>query len=375
MTSRRSLHVCVAACLKVFITACGGSPTPPTPIVEGPAVHSITPNSGAIGGGTEVTIRGLRFAGGATVTIGGQAATDVTVRSAEELTAKTPAGAAGSTTVVVSVDGRSGSLANGFTYLVPPTNAPPVITAITAQGTRFRQPANFADLGETIDVTATVRDDETPVEQLEYNWTATAGSFNGTGAAVTWQAPGTADQVPFQVTITLRVIEKFGGGLFQEEVTGTRTVSVHDSAREVGNMARRFLTEFSRPQENPPWQDVMRDFNAAVCPLPSEVGAERDDVINHNANFFMHAFEIGPASVEVNFGGTCYVDLPGDACIAVPVVWDSTHLPTGNRPSPPTRGIDHLTAVYVPADSRWWLCSSRFQNMTTFGHRFYSSAR
>ena len=37
------------------------------------------------------------------------------------ITATTPAGSAGAVTVTVTVNGQSGSLTNGFTYVVPPT--------------------------------------------------------------------------------------------------------------------------------------------------------------------------------------------------------------------------------------------------------------
>ena len=46
-----------------------------------PTVTAISPNSGPTSGGTSVTITGTGFATGATVTIGGAAATNVTVDS------------------------------------------------------------------------------------------------------------------------------------------------------------------------------------------------------------------------------------------------------------------------------------------------------
>ena len=59
-----------------------------------------------------------------------------------------------------------------------PQNALPRSTAITAQGRRTRQPARFADLRETLDVAAAVRDSETSVDELVYQWSATAGTFS-----------------------------------------------------------------------------------------------------------------------------------------------------------------------------------------------------
>ncbi|MGH9365955.1 MAG: NBR1-Ig-like domain-containing protein, partial [Thermoanaerobaculia bacterium] len=90
-----------------------------------PTVGSILPVSGTIAGATAVTISGGNFVSGATVTLGGVAATNVAVASATTLTAVTGAHAVGAVDVVVrNPDGQSATLTNGFTYTVPlPVNA------------------------------------------------------------------------------------------------------------------------------------------------------------------------------------------------------------------------------------------------------------
>ncbi len=370
---QRKAFAFAAALFAALMAACGGTPpTGPGPVVEPPVVQSITPNLGPAAGGTAVTIRGLRFAAGATVTIGGQAATEIVVQDAATITAKTPAAPGASTAdVVVSVAGKSGTLPAGFSYQVPPNNNPPVITSIAAQGMQQNEPPNFADLGEPIRVTASVRDDETAVDQLEFQWSATAGTFSGTGASVTWQAPSTAS-TPAQVTLTLKVIERYGtGGIFSQEVTGTRAIALHDSAKEVGGMAERFLKEFSDPQPTDDWHDIMRDFSEAACPDPGEVQIERSQVIEHYTNFTMHSFKVDSASVSFNFGSRCpYLGRAGDACISVPVRWESTDNRTSTRRS--TSGTDYLTGVYSRTDRRWWLCSSYYEETGNSLHPFYS---
>ena len=112
-----------------------------------PFVHSVTPNSGAIAGGTAVTITGIDFATGATVTFGGVAATNVVVVNSTTITATTPAGSgAGAVTVTVTNSGgQSGGLASAFAYVAPPTvsavspNSGSVTggTAVTITGTNF----------------------------------------------------------------------------------------------------------------------------------------------------------------------------------------------------------------------------------------------
>src|ERR1019366_7713449 len=82
---------------------------------------SVSPSSGTTAGGTAVTITGTNFAAGATVTFGSNAATNVVVVSGTQITATKTAGSTGAVTVTVTVNGQSGSLASGFTYVVPPT--------------------------------------------------------------------------------------------------------------------------------------------------------------------------------------------------------------------------------------------------------------
>lgn len=245
-----------------------------------------------------------------------------------------------------------------------PVNLAPTIEAISVQGERPRQPASFADLSETVNVSATVRDPETTIDQLQYNWTATAGTFTGTGARVRWQAPAAA-QTPALVTLTLEVVERYGASL-EHRVRQTTDVRLHDSVKEVGDMARQFLLDFS----NTDLKDasvVMRNFGgAATCPQPNEITSERADVINHYSNFRMMNFRIGPAAVAVNFGGVCqFRGKLGDACASVPVYWDSVDLRTNTRGA--VEGPDILAATYSSADARWWLCSSDFDGRSVSG--------
>ena len=84
---------------------------------SGPLVTQIAPSVGPLAGGTAVTITGTNFVSGATVSIGGTAATGVTFVNSTTLTAVTPAHASTSANVVVTnSDGQPGTLSAGFTY-------------------------------------------------------------------------------------------------------------------------------------------------------------------------------------------------------------------------------------------------------------------
>ncbi len=100
-----------------------------------PTVTAITPNSEAGNGGTSVTITGTGFSAGATVQLGGAAASNVVAASSTAITATTPAHSAGTVDVVVTnPDGQSATLPGGYTYAIASgqgSQPSPVATAIT----------------------------------------------------------------------------------------------------------------------------------------------------------------------------------------------------------------------------------------------------
>ena len=108
-----------------------------------PTVTSVSPNNGPAAGGTAVTITGTNFAAGATVTFGVTAATNVVVVDAAHITATTPAGSVGAVTVTVTVNGQSGSLANGFTYNAAVAISFAQVAAATPQSSTATVPVTF----------------------------------------------------------------------------------------------------------------------------------------------------------------------------------------------------------------------------------------
>ena len=54
------------------------------------------------------------------------------------------------------------------------------------------QERQFATLGENVNVTASVTDAETPVNQLTYEWSSNVGgTFGANASTTTWTAPAT----------------------------------------------------------------------------------------------------------------------------------------------------------------------------------------
>lgn len=94
-----------------------------------PVVASVAPNSGPTAGGTTIVVTGTTFTGATAVSFGATPAASFTVNSATQITATTPARAAGIVDVTVTTpNGTSATSANDrFTFSPPPTiNAPTI---------------------------------------------------------------------------------------------------------------------------------------------------------------------------------------------------------------------------------------------------------
>jgi len=89
--------------------------------VVAPTVTSINPTSGLIAGGTLVTISGSNFLGATSVTIGGTAATGISVVNGTTITATIPAHTVGTVDVVVVTPGGAGTGTGLFNYYASPT--------------------------------------------------------------------------------------------------------------------------------------------------------------------------------------------------------------------------------------------------------------
>jgi hypothetical protein len=159
-----------------------------------PTASSISPNVGYTGGGNSVTISGSNFATGATVTIGGSAATSIVVQSAASITANTPPHVAATVNVVVTnPDGQSSTLSGGFTYS---TSAPPPETVLVVADfstnsldtTHWQFGSLFSGTTDP-SVPATVANQELQIGPLDqnttgshYNGITSIQSYNFTGA-------------------------------------------------------------------------------------------------------------------------------------------------------------------------------------------------
>jgi hypothetical protein len=348
-------------------------------------VTAVSPSSGTTFGGTTITITGSGFAAGVSVQVGGTPAVDISVVNSTTITAKTPAHAAGTAEVRVSVASKASTLPNAFTFVRPVVgaNTPPVVGAITVQPPRAQQPLTLATIGDRITLTASVNDAETPVSDLTYEWTANPalGTFSGTGPSVQWTAPATTPS-PQLLLLLLTVVERYqepdpqGLPINREHrVQQSVVMKVHDSVKEIGDMAVDFLQRFA--DSNQGHESVLRNFSR-TCDGGRGYADELQDVVDHRAGYTMTSHTIGAPVVTFAFGSTVTAcdwtqAAPGQACAKVPVVFNDIEKSTGKAGS--VSGNDYVSAVYESA--RWFLCHSKFEALTSTRafHPFFHSIR
>ena len=165
-----------------------------------PVVLSVTPSCGPTTGGTAITISGSNFVSGATVTIGGTAASNVVFVSDTTLTGNTPTGTAGAKNVVVTNPStQSGTLINGFSYTATPSpsNNGPICSGqtlnlfanTTADSYSWTGPDSFSSSAQNPSIA-----NATAAATGTYNLTVTSNgctSAAGSTAATVNQTPAT----------------------------------------------------------------------------------------------------------------------------------------------------------------------------------------
>lgn len=119
-----------------------------------PTITGISPSNGPQAGNTLVTITGTGFISGATVTIGGNACTSLTVVSPTVITCRTAVHAPGVVNVVVTNPNTpSVTLPNGYTY----TNLPILEFVVGSASPTPPNPDNFGTTSVNIGHTFTIR--------------------------------------------------------------------------------------------------------------------------------------------------------------------------------------------------------------------------
>ena len=232
----------------------------------------------------------------------------------------------------------------------PPVNAPPTIESI-ALGTER------VEVSEEVTVTATVRDPETAVGDLQYAWSAEGGTFSGEGASVQWRPPADAD-TPADYVLELTVTETYGtadanGVRPSHTVKGSSAaVRVHDSPQEIGDLAMGFLRDFATSSISA--DEAVREFSDG-CRGKS---AERED-IEFNRKY-LRIIDSSLRLVNARMDNNRITGSARVACRFTSVVKECPPNRTDCKVGVTERvsGDCDMTTVYE--ERRWWLCESSF---------------
>lgn len=229
-------------------------------------------------------------------------------------------------------------------------NLAPVIESITASSDRV-------ELDDEVTLTAVVTDQETPIEQLTFEWKADGGTFSGEGAVVKWRAPKDI-KTPADYEIKLTVTETYGtansAGVRPQNVTtgSVPAIRVHNSPKELGDMSVQFLTDFAHSDISA--GACVRDFTDS-CQGKAE---ERGDIEANRVHFDILSYSLNLKSVVVASSGlsanmvvACSFTSRIKACDPA----DKTCV-VGDVGT--ARGDCILTGKYE--SRRWWLCDSHF---------------
>ena len=256
--------------------------------------------------------------------------------------------------------GSGGGSGNGGGGGTP--NTPPVVKSIVAGSDAH------AEVGTPIALTATVEDAETPVDQLTYAWSAPTGTFTGTGASVTW-TPGADAQTPADVTVTLKVTETYGSPQQTNTASGTVSVHVNNSPKELADMSLRFLDNFAHSQVS---------ADTCVSEFSSNCSGKKDELSDITGN--RHDFLIlsstlrhtGIDSAPVHAKTTVHTFCAFTSRVITkdPVTCSADDCPFNSVQS--VQGDCYTTNVYE--QGRWWLCESHFNAthaVTAFERAFF----
>jgi hypothetical protein len=226
-------------------------------------------------------------------------------------------------------------------------NTPPRIIALTLSTDRI-------EVGEEVTITATVVDDETPLDDLTYSWGATSGTVAGTGRIVRWKA-SPSNPTPLAYKISLNVIEKYAAGeqSLEHRVTAeSPAVYVNDSPKEVRALSEEFIRDFANSSLSP--QFCVRNFSDSCRGKQSEL----EDIIDNRRRFkiLSHTFSISSAT----FTGSTQSTVRGRC------EFRSTELATGALKI--ATGTCTLRLTYE--DHHWWLCDSSMTDSNLEGLTF-----
>jgi formylglycine-generating enzyme required for sulfatase activity len=305
-----------------------------------PVISSVAPGAGSIAGGTTITITGSNLLGASAVTVGGVAASGVTVIDASTLTAVTPAGTVGARDVVVTTSGGSATAAGAFTYLAFPRWA----TVLEA----LPDPAIVPDAGLRSAIVATgfpwrVRDSGTNIEMV----LIPPGTFDmGCSPSLLVPCNLYPDESPVH-TVTLTSAYYIG----RYEVTQAQWVARVGSNPSYWQPPQATALDLNRPIELVSWNAVQSFLSGTGLRLLTEAEWE-------------HAYRAGTSTAFHEMPG--YPDGTDDDALAGVIAWFTENNTPPGTPTSGTKAVGQKApngfGLHDMSGNVWEMCSDWFSS-------------
>lgn len=235
------------------------------------------------------------------------------------------------------------------------TNTPPTVKSITAGDTRV-------EVGAPVTLTAVVEDQETPVANLTYEWSAPNGTFTGTGAQVSW-TPGADAVTPGDFVVTLKVTERYtnAGAQAENTATGTATLHVNNSPKELAELSLRFLSDFANSKVSP--DKCVSEFSTTSKTCAdgkkdelADISDTRHDYEHIGSTLRSTGLTIAPNRLSATVHTFCSFTVKVIAKDPIDEPCRNGGCPLGSTGT--STGDCWTTNVYE--QGRWWLCESHF---------------
>ena len=240
----------------------------------------------------------------------------------------------------------------------PVVNTPPQIKSLTASDARV-------EAGAPVTLTAIVEDAETPVANLSFAWSVPGGSITatGNGSTIAW-TPNPELRTPADYEIGLTVTERYTSGGVQSEnkATGSVTLRVNNSPKELADLSVRFLTDFATSSVPPAkcvseFSDTCRGKKDEF----SDIDDNRHDFLITSSTIRHTSLTIAPSRLTAtvhtfcSFTSRIITTQPRDeGCQNGACPLNSEGTATGDC---------WTTNVYE--SGRWWLCESHFTSKSS----------
>jgi hypothetical protein len=216
------------------------------------------------------------------------------------------------------------------------------------------------EAGEELRLTAVVRNAGVLPDTLAYAWSVSpaAGVFVGSGAQVSWRAPG-RQKTPNLYELGVVVRERFTSmhGVFERPLSASSvTVHYNDSSAEATRLASQFLSDFGTFSVSP--EQCVRNFSDRCRGKQEELG----QIQGNRANYHILSSTFTATTISFDASRTSGI-------VEGPCVFEDTPNfgPDAGRRER-VSGTCVMTTVYE--NFQWRLCDSHFN--PPFDQRFES---